>query len=346
MKFDIVNSDEVLVKENGAKRLAKVSQRITIRSLPEKSDGEVTWTCERTGERDHFVEIDGEFFEDTKLTLVRNGQLPKPLFEKERWFFVGSRERCFYEEDIIDWSATIKRKAASLRLFGTKIWRRSPGPVLKIASKQYGWHTRLVSGQPELRNDHLFTFHFGLDELDEAKSWLAKLVAEGRPGSFGELEEKHFDGPYVKGVYLDAINAANTLRANFEGIFDVEYLSRGALKHYASLAFWLGNRDGREANWPPHYVPLDVSEMSDDDCMRLLRHSAELAGLIRKAGKKNFPQQSKNFDRHIRRAEEWIAGNWPGREGLLTKLATLEPETSLDKEGDHDEDDDDDPTIY
>ncbi|MCS4089177.1 hypothetical protein [Rhizobium sp. BK176] len=342
MKFEIVHPREVQIKENGVKRLAQVGQKITVKELPDRWDGEISWRCDRTGNVSNFVEVGGEFYEDIKQK-VSSGRLPKKMFYEEQGFFSG-RDRVYYEEDIIDWSATIRRKAAGLRLQGERIWKRSPGPVLKIASKQYGWHTSLVSGQPELRNDHLFTFHFGLDELESARDWLKSMIAEGRTGTFGELQINGGSVPFIDGAHLDAINVANTVRAEFSSASKLRNVPGPALGDFDSLNFWLGMRGRYSADWPPRYVPLDVTEIEDDTILRLLTHSAKIVGLLRKAGKKNFPQQSKNFNRHIERAEQWIAGKWPWRDGELRKLV------NLTQNKDHHDDDGDDPqenpTVY
>lgn len=335
MQFEIIYPDWVKIKENGTSRQKQLRHGITIRPLSESWDGAITWTCERTGGTTQFVVIDGEFYEDIQLKLT-NDRLPRNLFYDEEKFFLGGGDRAYVEEDIIDWSAAIKKKAVGLRLQGAKLWKHSPGPVLKIASKQYGWHTALVSGQPELRNDHLFSFHFGLDEIGDAKEWLASLVAEGRKGTFGKLKIDGVQGPFLQGAYLDAINVANTVRASFRTISEYDNVPTKAWKNLGGLTRGLGRWE-YDFDWPPRYFRLDVRDISPNEARKLLSDSAEIVGLVRTAGKKNFPQQSKNFDRHIRRAEKWMEKIWTWEDEILSKLVNPKPR-SKPQDGEDDED--------
>jgi hypothetical protein len=336
MKFEIVNPSDIILKEGDVKRSVSVRQMVAFKPLPEHWEGEVAWTCARTDETTRFIQTDGVYYEDTKLKLVQNGKLPKSLFYEEERFF-WRKDRSYSEEDIIDWSSQVRRKAAGLRLQDINIWRRSPGPVLKIASKQYGWHTALVSGHPELRNDHLFSFHFGVDEIDEARAWLETLLREGRKGFFGTLTIKNVDGPFIPGAYLDAINAANTVRADFEYVYEVEYLSRKTLELFRTLRLWLGEWNHR-SEWPPEYRTFDLTEYQESDCVRLLKTAAEIVGNVRAAGKNNFPQQSKNFDRHMRKADKWISSIWGQHDALATLLNPAPPPAHNLYDDDEDDD--------
>jgi hypothetical protein len=315
------------VIRNGVVRSAKVAQDVVFKPLPADSvTGNVSFQHERTNRLDRFIFVGDDFFVDTGCKVGRSRPVTALFGDLIETWDMKPRP----ETDVIDWGEAIKARARMLFVDEETIWRRCPQPVLRVRSNPRGWDMSLVPGEANFSDDNMMCFHFGMNELSEAQDWMAGL-AGSRETFSGELMIDGEIARYLPGRRIDAWRVANAVRQDFRVLKeDPIHIPVSCLPLYFKMEEELGIDTGSRYRRPRQRT-TDFAAMEDKEALSLIETSAFLTGIVRHAGKLNFPRYARPFERHLFRWDRWMKQNDITRRSTLLRLVMNQaPDPDMD----------------